>query len=120
MRPPSRIRVGYRNYRVETKTYAEYEEDGDLGNCDREQGVITLCNEGLPPEVVLDTLIHEVMHACWIAAGLHEIVEDKDSTEEIVVLTMASNLTQVFIDNPEFLRWVSKMSTKSRKLLEDK
>lgn len=56
------------------------------------------------PSKVLDTMLHEVLHAMYWAYGMQD--EDK---EERMVGTMATAWTQVWRDNPGLLAWVQAM-----------
>ena len=52
-----------------------------------------------PASEVVDTLIHEMLHACW---DLH--VTNEHTEEEAVVTGLAHGLTQVFKDNPKLVQ----------------
>jgi hypothetical protein len=57
---------------------------------------------------ILDTLIHEVMHAIyWIYS-----LDDSDE-EERIVSVMATAWTQIYRDNPEILNFISKTIEKN-------
>lgn len=55
-----------------------------------------------PP--LVDTVLHEMLHAIWKAGQL----KDKKEEEERVVAVTATYLTQIFRDNPQFLNWIKK------------
>ncbi len=52
----------------------------------------------------VDTVLHEISHGLYRAAGL-----DKKSSEENIVTAMATGWTQVFRDNPALLTWLYQM-----------
>jgi hypothetical protein len=51
----------------------------------------------------VDTLIHEVMHAIRFTQGR----ESGGEVEEDYVRSLATGITNVFRDNPGFLRWIA-------------
>lgn len=55
-------------------------------------------------EEILNTMIHEIFHACYRQMDLDE------HTEEKIVTCMANIFTQVVQDNPDFLNYLTKMS----------
>ena len=55
-----------------------------------------------PP--LVDTVLHEVLHAIWRLGQL----KDKKEDEERVVAVMATYLTQVLRDNPALMPWLRK------------
>mgnify|MGYP000389055993 FL=1 len=55
-----------------------------------------------PP--LVDTVLHEVLHAIWRLGQL----KDKKEDEERTVSVMASYLTQVLRDNPALMPWLRK------------
>jgi hypothetical protein len=55
-----------------------------------------------PP--LVDTVLHEVLHAIWRLGQL----KDKKEDEERVVSVMATYLTQVLRDNPALMPWLRK------------
>ena len=55
----------------------------------------------------LDTLLHEILHGVY---WQYNIKPEDD--EERTVTTMATGLTQIFKDNPEFIDWIKTEATK--------
>ena len=101
------VRVGYRNYTIQPWTQAEVTTTQSHGQCDKMRGVIYVCTED-DPLVVVDTLIHELLHAIW-----HEYGLDEKEDEERAVLMLATGLTQVLADNPHLCRWINKQTRQS-------
>lgn len=93
MKLPKSIKVGYKKYKVLQWQSTEDRSSPHLGNCDRLRNVIRVDTSYGDAET-LNTLVHEVLHACWWNAGLRF-----DDIEEEIVNTMANQLTQVLIDN---------------------
>lgn len=50
-----------------------------------------------------DTLLHEVLHAVWLAAGAHE---SKPKTEEAVISTLTPGLLCALRNNPNLVKFL--------------
>lgn len=94
---PAEIRIGYRIYLVEIMASMDVVSKGRFGECDNCGGHIRICAD-LEPAEAANTMLHEVMHACWYVVNLDD--EDK---QERVVTSMANQLTQVWRDNPALI-----------------
>lgn len=99
MKPPKNLKVGYRTFQIKTAPLRDR-----YGECDKEAGKI-LYTPGQKKDLRLNTLIHEVGHACWEVGGL----EDSD-VEEKVITILANQLTDVLLNNPDFLLWINHMA----------
>ena len=60
--------------------------------------------ENLKGSALVDTVLHEILHAIWKLGQL----KDKREDEERAVAIMATYLTQVLRDNPMMLTWLKK------------
>ena len=60
--------------------------------------------ENLKGTALVDTVLHEILHAIWKLGQL----KDKREDEERAVAIMATYLTQVLRDNPMMLTWLKK------------
>tara|TARA_R100000541_G_scaffold53380_2_gene61418 strand:- start:383 stop:682 length:300 start_codon:yes stop_codon:yes gene_type:complete len=60
--------------------------------------------ENLKGTALVDTVLHEILHAIWKLGQL----KDKREDEERAVAIMATYLTQVLRDNPVMLTWLKK------------
>jgi predicted nucleic acid-binding protein len=60
--------------------------------------------ENLKGTALVDTVLHEILHAIWKLGQL----KDKREDEERAVAIMATYLTQVLRDNPKMLTWLKK------------
>lgn len=98
---PASIRVGYRTFTTEIMTPRQAEARNAYGECDNAQGIIRIWAD-LDPVKSADTMIHEVLHACYCIAAL----EDEDK-EERIVRTLAHQLAQVWRDNPALIEWIN-------------
>lgn len=103
--PPASIRVGYRTYDIEVWSAMVASAGDRLGECDNLCGTIRI-REDLPMVKAGNTMLHEVMHACWYVASLED-----DDKQERIVNTLANQLTQVWRDNPELVAWINARLT---------
>jgi len=60
--------------------------------------------ENLKGTALVDTVLHEILHAIWKLGQL----KDKREDEDRAVAIMATYLTQVLRDNPKMLTWLKK------------
>ena len=58
----------------------------------------------------VNTLMHEILHACTWISSLNQPGQPLDSTrdEELVVNSLANNLVQIFIDNKWLLSYLKE------------
>lgn len=98
---PERIRVGYRDYAVQHWHSLDAQAHRRLGESDHFTLVIRI-HEGLSPPVAAEVLLHEVLHCCWWSGDIH----DADD-EERTVTVAATQLSQVWRDNPKFVAFMS-------------
>lgn len=89
-----KIRIGYKEYQLVENT-AVLEEIGLLGRCHSSAGLIEYSTKY--PKEVVDTILHEVLHAIW-----HLHLDREEVTEEEVVTMLAHGMTQVMKDNKKF------------------
>ena len=97
------LRIGYRRYTVSEWTQAEVALTSSHGQCNTGQAAIYVCTDD-HPLTVLDTLLHEILHAVWHEYGL----EDKEP-EEHAITVLATGLTQVLYDNPKLAAQISRL-----------
>lgn len=101
---PTAVRVGYRDYVIEKWESRAANERSSWGEHSGQLGVIRI-DEVLierDPVKAANSLLHELVHACWTNADLAD--EDK---EERVVTGLANQLTQVWRDNPHVIAWIN-------------
>ena len=96
--PPS-IRVGYRDFKLEHWPVNEARADQSYGQCDKGNAIIRI-DASISASVTANTVLHELLHACWT-----HIPEEH---EELTVSVLADHLTQVWRDNPELVKWLTK------------
>lgn len=91
---PKSLKIGYKTYQVREMTHAEHMEDKALGECKHDEGVIVVSLERGDKQEQSNTLLHEVLHACYKVAN----IQDEDE-EERIVHAMTNVLLQVLKDN---------------------
>lgn len=102
MNIPESVKVGCYNINIIPMYGFEGFAHGVLGHFSQSEMVIRVATD-LPPEMIANTLLHEVFHACYAVAGLTEADD-----EERIVTCMANMYLQVTIDNPELEKFLRK------------
>ena len=95
-----KLKIGPLDYQVRYRT--AYEDPDSYGQCHKEDETITL-RADVSAGRQLDTLIHEVLHACYDAYTRSGCLD-----EEAVCSFVGSALAAVIRDNPEFLAALTK------------
>lgn len=103
---PAYVVVGAITYRIDYSLEAiahERAEHGDenlLGVCSP-RGVI-VCDGSLPDDLLRETLLHEILHACYFGVGspLHYRTPAGADGEEIAVASLSPSLLDVLRSNP--------------------
>lgn len=90
----NKLKIGSQVYKLKAKG-ALLQEQSVLGLCFKDISEIHY-SELKPPDVIADTILHEVLHAI-----VHNYLYDIEEEEEIVT-QMAHGLVQVMRDNPKF------------------
>jgi len=96
---PASVKVGHRDIAIVLASRAEL--DGAYGDFLDDAQRIRLDRER-KPQSQAETLIHEILHACWPAHW--SLVGD---VEETFVSTLAPRLAAVWRDNPALVDWLS-------------
>lgn len=102
---PTTARVGYRDYRIESWPTMAASGEGCLGQTCNVTGTIKV-NQALiaeQPVKAANTLIHELLHACWFVGGLKD-----DDDQERNVTVLANQLTQLWRDNPPVIAYLAE------------
>jgi Zn-dependent peptidase ImmA (M78 family) len=97
---PKMLKIGYQDITI---VPGEFNLDGDLGAYNDEESKIYI-NTTKPRREILNSLLHEALHAICHNYGLRESMEHKN--EEKLVCILANGLTQTLKDNPELLTWL--------------
>ena len=109
MKPPAKVKVGPHTYTVVVDRSAIDRlsvEGGDrrLGECDAQRLTITVDPDQAPSQLA-DTLVHELLHACFDLIGAGEDVTG--DVEERLVRRLAPVVVQVVADNPRLVAWLT-------------
>lgn len=98
---PSVIRLGYQDIKITVK---DYEEAQGSYSSDRHEISLNVALEG---SEVLNTIVHEILHAGIYIYGIREEFKDSDH-EEKVVNALGNAFTEVLVRNPKLVSWISK------------
>lgn len=101
MKLPASVRVGFKDYSVAPYPKGAQEESGNWGRTKHAGGEIWVHDTPDTREAA-NTLIHEILHACFHVGGL----DYPNNEEEAIVNTLANQLSGVFRDNPDLIRWL--------------
>lgn len=93
MKLPKKLKIGYKIYQVVEMTN-EQRHHGKVGMCCHNTSTISINTQAGDEMETLNTLLHEIMHACYFMADL-----SKGCGEETVVLGLTNSLLQVLNDN---------------------
>ena len=102
MKLPDKIKVGCYDIKIIPMKDLEGFSHGVYGHFSETELCIRIISD-LQPLVVMNTLVHELLHVCYFVGGL----EDSDE-EERTVNTLANVYTQVLRDNPEYNKFIQR------------
>jgi hypothetical protein len=57
----------------------------------------------LPPSLLKDTLLHEILHALWFLSGAGAVGEEDENLEELLVGMLTPWLMSILKDNPKLV-----------------
>ena len=112
-----KLRIGFQDLTIELKD-ADFRTD-NLTDCyghylQRENKI--QINTNLEQHDLLNTVIHEVLHACCYVGGLttkSNPLSDEDK-EEVVTNTLANQIHIVLRDNPWLLKFIQESLSKTK------
>ena len=96
------LRIGYRDYQVQTWPSKTAQTHGACGLCDPVNAIIYVSEDRTGYDAA-DTLLHEILHAIFHMA---DIDAEKDG-EERIVSRLAPMMVQVWRDNSELRKWLN-------------
>jgi hypothetical protein len=101
METPSKIKIGYRDYKLEEWKQTVASANDAHGQFFAKEGVIgyTVEEKGVSHA---NTIIHECLHAIIYQWNMD--LEEK--VEELVVNGLANGLTTIFVDNPKLMDYL--------------
>ncbi len=97
---PTRVKVGFRDYRIEPWSAAAARSNGFVGETSNLERTIKVELTHGTREAAA-TLLHEIMHAINFVFT----IKDEDKEERRICL-MESGLATVWRDNPDVLAWI--------------
>lgn len=109
MKLPEKIKVGYADISIHPMKSLEGLSHGCYGHFSESELCIRIITD-MSPMVVMNTLIHEVFHACFFVGGLQD-----DDDEERTVNTLANVYSQVVRDNPEYSKFIQRCLNESKR-----
>lgn len=99
---PGHMQVGPFRVRIETWEGNEAHSESKFGTFSSVTLKIRISAGIASPELLIDTFLHEVLHALWWLQG----IQDGDD-EERTVRSMATGMVMLFRDNPWLPEWVT-------------
>lgn len=97
---PKTIKLGYQDIKL-----SEFEfMDGEQG-CYRAEPAEIKIKHGAEGREKLNTVLHELLHACVYCYGLKKDFKD-DEEEEKIVNALANGLTELLVRNPELVAFI--------------
>ena len=100
MRMPRSIKVGHRRFEVISWQDKAAEAEEARGDCREEPPTIRIARSLTRPDKA-ETMIHEVLHACWRGLASENVAEEQ------AVSVLAEHFAQVWSDNPDLVAWLS-------------
>jgi hypothetical protein len=104
---PKQVRVGYLTYAIKPMSDEVSEAGKMMGHCDNSEALIRIWT-GSSAHQAANTLLHEILHACWHVGSLGDVCDDRDVKEEIAVSIFSNQLSQVWRDNPDVIAWITE------------
>lgn len=105
MKLPKEARIGHATYSILEKDAKWYEDtDGKFGHCDFRNLEIAVVTADLPQTQIINTVVHEYLHALFRE---YSLVSEQ---EEQIVTCLANGLCQISKDNPEFVKMLGGLS----------
>jgi len=107
MEIPDKIRVGFHNYQI-IFPYIFKEDSGRIGQHSATLGEIRITNTFLnlpvPDETIIQTMMHEVLHAIDSVSNLKVFSKEDGSIDEDKIDGIAEWLCMVLRDNPSLTK----------------
>lgn len=101
-RLPTKVRVGHLDYAVEAWPVLQAMSAQRWGECSHMEQRIRVQAEVASVGQMMDTLLHEIMHAIFHVYG----IEDSDKEERAVGI-IATAWAQIWRDNPALMVWLA-------------
>lgn len=114
---PETVKIGWQLYSIEWLTQDKWPAvvAEAIGVCYSNRGLIQVrLGDEQTPEYNLrqlqETLVHEMLHACFHVSTLHSSLEHpiSDEREEYITAMLSGPLLQLMLDNPHVLAWLTQ------------
>lgn len=118
MMRPTQVKVGHTTYSIHYLTEKKWLKKYDASKAglfwvDDESILIRVHNDGdqRAESSLRETLLHEILHACWhhVNLGSRGKIDD-DELEEAIVGTLSMPLIAVICDNPDVFDYIQSGS----------
>ena len=103
MQVPDKIKIGYREYRLEEWKQTVASANEAQGQFFAKEGIIGFTAEEKGVSHA-NTILHECLHAIIYQWNM----ELDDKVEELVVNGLANGLTTIFVDNPKLMDFLKE------------
>jgi hypothetical protein len=103
---PPTVRVGPHD--IILREMSEKDAEEDFGHFKSSELAIGLNKEYPTGSMAVDTVLHELLHVAWFIT----LRADESATEEKACCALATILTQIVRDNPEFVKWMQLTVTR--------
>lgn len=97
------IKIGPYRFEVNERNVEWMEKNAAHGTFDTLNLQINVVTENRDKIVILDTLLHEILHGIYYLFQL-----SKGDSEERVVSALSTGLLTVLIDNPEIIKYIQR------------
>lgn len=101
---PKTLKIGYQCVKI---IQGKFNFEEDHGKYNDESAELCINTNKEPAEIV-NTLIHETLHALFHHAGARDCGKIPPELEEYICAFLGNGLAQVFGDNPGFLRAIEQ------------
>jgi len=108
MNLPELIRIGPYDIKILPWEIGEANGEQSYGQFNPNTMTIKVAT-GYQPAFIVDTLLHEILHA---ASYVGNIGGTEEENEETYCTVLATQLTQVFRDNPQLLKFITQQLKK--------
>lgn len=107
MKFPSKVKIGFADYRIDRWAAKESFSRDRRGECCNITNVIRVA-DGLDDRQAAATLLHEIMHALWWTFKFDNLqaAPAEQDREEPYVSALSSGMATVMRDNPNVFEWV--------------
>ena len=105
---PKSVRVGCYDFRLEPMTKRESGAEEAYGVCHFDDLLISYA-EGHSPQLLGNTILHELLHAVHFVMGLP--TGSETGTEEMFTTAGTNGLQILWRDNPQLITWLNRCFT---------